>query len=52
VLHVDVALLGARITFEQISGLGTAPILMVIGGVVLTILFGEALGKLLGLPKI
>ncbi len=52
VLRFGVALLGARITFEQISGLGTIPILMVIGGVVLTILFGATLGKLLGRPRI
>lgn len=52
ILRFGVALLGARITFEQISGLGTVPILMVIGGVVLTIIFGAVLGRLLGRPRI
>lgn len=51
VLRFGVALLGARITFEQISGLGTVPILLVIAGVALTILFGALLGKLLGRPR-
>jgi uncharacterized membrane protein YadS len=51
ILRFGVALLGARITAEQISGLGTAPIMMVIGGVVLTILFGALVGLLLGRPK-
>lgn len=52
VLRFGVALLGARITFEQISGLGAVPILMVIGGVILTIIFGAMLGRLLGRPRI
>lgn len=52
ILRFGVALLGARITFEQISGLGTVPILMVIAAVVLTILFGALLGRMLGRPKI
>lgn len=52
ILRFGVALLGARITFEQISDLGTVPILMVIGGVVLTIIFGAVLGRVLGRPKI
>ena len=51
ILRFGVALLGARITAEQISGLGAAPIMMVIGGVVLTILFGALVGLLLGRPK-
>lgn len=51
ILRFGVALLGARITAEQISGLGAVPIMMVIGGVVLTILFGALLGLLLGRPK-
>ena len=50
-LRVGVALLGARITAEQISGLGAVPIMTVIGGVVLTILFGVLVGLLLGRPK-
>ena len=51
ILRFGVALLGARITAEQISGLGAAPIMMVIGGVILTILFGALVGLLLGRPK-
>ena len=51
ILRFGVALLGARITAEQISGLGAVPIMMVIGGVVLTILFGALVGRLLGRPK-
>ena len=50
ILRFGVALLGARITVEQISGLGAVPMLMVIGGVVATILFGALLGRLLGRP--
>ena len=51
ILRFGVALLGARITAEQISGLGAVPIMTVIGGVVLTILFGVLVGLLLGRPK-
>lgn len=51
ILRFGVALLGARITVEQISGLGAVPMLMVIGGVVATILFGALLGRLLGRPR-
>lgn len=51
VLRFGVALLGARITAEQISGLGMVPILMVIAGVVLTILFGALIGRLFGRPQ-
>lgn len=51
ILRFGVALLGARITAEQISGLGTVPILLVIVGVVLTILFGALVGRLLGRPR-
>lgn len=50
VLRFGVALLGARITAEQISGLGAESIAMVAGGVVATILFGALLGRLLGRP--
>ena len=48
VLRFGVALLGARITLGQISGLGGFAVLMVIGGVIATILFGTWLGRLLG----
>jgi len=49
-LRTGVALLGARITFEQIASLGLASIVMVIGGVFLTILSGLALARYLKRP--
>ena len=52
VLRFGVALLGARITFEQISGLGAGPVLLVIGALVATILFGTLIGRLLGRPLV
>ena len=51
VLRVGVALLGIRITAEQIAGLGVGPILMIVVGVFSTILMGAALGHRLGLGK-
>ena len=50
-LRVGVALLGIRITAEQIAGLGVGPILMIVVGVFSTILMGAALGHRLGLGK-
>jgi uncharacterized integral membrane protein (TIGR00698 family) len=50
VLRFGVGLLGVRITLEQISGLGAAPILLVVGALVATILFGAALGRVLQRP--
>ena len=47
VLRFGVALLGARVTLEQIAALGVAPILMVVVGVLATIAFGAWLGRLL-----
>jgi uncharacterized integral membrane protein (TIGR00698 family) len=52
ILRFGVALLGARITLEQITGLGGASIGLVIGGVVATILFGALLGRLLQRPLV
>lgn len=49
-LRTGVALLGAKITFSQIASLGAAPIVTVVTGLVLTILFGWALAKWLGRP--
>lgn len=49
VLRVGVALLGARITFNQLVGLGTLPILIVLAGVVTTIAFGILAAKMLSL---
>ena len=49
VLRLGVALLGVRIGADQIAALGALPIVIVVGGVTLTILFGRLLSKPLGL---
>ena len=49
VLRIGVALLGARITADQIIGLGAAPVAAVVAAVVLTILVGIAASRLLRL---
>lgn len=51
VLRVGIALLGARITFEQLLGLGITPIAIVLVGVPSTILFGVVCGRWLGLSR-
>ncbi len=51
VLQVGVALLGARITLEQVAELGLIPVATVFGAIVLTILFGIVVARFLGLPK-
>ena len=51
ILRVGVALLGARITFEQIGGLGWFNGGLMIAGVVLTIAFGVGAAKALGLSR-
>jgi len=48
VLRTGVALLGARITVEQIIALGPVPIAMVVAGVTTTVLMGMLLARLLG----
>ena len=48
VLRLGVALLGARISVEMLVALGPEPILLVMGAVVATILFGWAAGRALG----
>nr|WP_274709357.1 putative sulfate exporter family transporter [Nitratireductor luteus] len=45
VLRIGVALLGLRITLDQISGLGAFAVVWVALGVLATILFGYALGR-------
>ena len=45
VLRLGVALLGLRITFGEITALGSYTAFMVIAGVVLTILFGWLFGR-------
>jgi len=47
-LRTGVALLGARITLEQIGSLGAAPIVIVVCAVLLTIGFGYLLSRWLG----
>lgn len=51
VLRVGVALLGARITFDQVQSLGGAVMALTACAVVLTILFGIALARLASLPR-
>ena len=48
VLRIGVALLGMRITLEQIASLGWHPVLLVIGTVVVTILVSVAAARALG----
>jgi uncharacterized integral membrane protein (TIGR00698 family) len=50
-LRLGVGLLGARITAEQIAGLGWNTALIVIGGVVTTMAVGLVLGRRLGLTR-
>lgn len=51
VLRLGVALLGVRITFDQIASLGLAPVAMVVVGVATTTLFGLALADRLKLSR-
>jgi uncharacterized integral membrane protein (TIGR00698 family) len=51
VLRVGVALLGMRITVEQIMSVGSRTVVIVIGAVFLTLLFGIALSKAMGRGK-
>ena len=51
ILRVGVALLGVRITFDQIASLGAGPVAMVIVGVATTTLVGIALARALGLSR-
>jgi uncharacterized integral membrane protein (TIGR00698 family) len=52
ILRLGVALLGARITFDQIASLGVGPVLMVMVGVTTTILVGLFLARALGLSSV
>jgi uncharacterized integral membrane protein (TIGR00698 family) len=49
VLRLGVALLGVRISADQIAELGALPIVIVVSGVTLTLLLGRYLSKPLGL---
>ncbi len=51
ILRVGVALLGVRITLEQIMALGLAPVVTMVAAVVLTILAGWLLSRVLGLDR-
>lgn len=51
VLRLGVALLGVRITIEQVAELGIGPVLTVVCGVMLTIAMGAVLARLLGLDR-
>ena len=51
ILRFGIALLGARITFEQLMGLGFTPITIVLVGVPATIFFGVLCGRWLGLSR-
>ncbi|KGE02641.1 YeiH family protein [Pseudohaliea rubra] len=48
VLRLGVALLGLRITLDEVTALGAGPVLLVIAAVVLTLLFGILCSTLLG----
>ncbi|MGL6223822.1 MAG: YeiH family protein [Steroidobacteraceae bacterium] len=51
VLRVGVALLGARITFDQVQSLGAGALALTATAVILTILFGIALARAAGLQR-
>ncbi len=51
ILRIGVALLGMRITLEQILSLGAGPMAIVIVSVMLTMLFGLGLSKIMGRGK-
>ncbi|PXY00150.1 YeiH family protein [Halomonas sp. LBP4] len=51
VLRLGVALLGARMTLEQVGDLGLGPVLTVVGAVALVIAIGAVLARALGLTR-
>ena len=51
ILRFGVALLGARITFDQIGGLGWYSGVLIVAGIVFTIAVGVALARMLGLSR-
>ncbi|QEY60292.1 putative sulfate exporter family transporter [Pseudomonas sp. C27(2019)] len=51
ILRLGVALLGVRITLEQVATLGIGPVLIVVAGVILTIFVGTLLARALGLSR-
>jgi uncharacterized integral membrane protein (TIGR00698 family) len=51
VLRVAVGLLGAQITIAEIMKLGATPVIMVVGAVISTILFGMLAARIMGLRR-
>ncbi len=51
ILRIGVALLGVRITFDQIAGLGEVTVIGVILAIAATILFGWVAAQLMGLKR-
>ncbi|MGE6608236.1 YeiH family protein [Halomonas sp. NPDC076908] len=51
ILRLGVALLGARMTLEQVGDLGVGTVVMVIGSVSMVIILGGLLAKALGLTR-
>jgi uncharacterized integral membrane protein (TIGR00698 family) len=51
ILRIAVGLLGAQITIGEIMHLGVTPVVMVIAGVILTILFGVVAARAFGLSR-
>ncbi|AKX47489.1 hypothetical protein AKN93_01930 [Thiopseudomonas alkaliphila] len=51
ILRLGVALLGVRITLEQVATLGVGPIIIVISGVIFTISMGVVLARMLSVSK-
>ncbi len=51
VLRLGVALLGARMTLEQVGDLGLGPVLTVVGAVALVIVMGAVMARVLGLSR-
>lgn len=49
ILRIGVALLGARITTEQILSLGLVPMLAIVAAIVLTVILGGIAGRAMGL---
>ena len=49
-LRVGIAMLGVRITFEQVASLGPGPLMIVAAAVVSTILLGLVLARIFGRP--
>lgn len=51
ILRLGVALLGVRVTIEQVANLGIGPVLTVVCSVVLTIVLGGLLARFMGLDR-